>query len=181
MGSFLGARQRIGAALAGESTGAEFVSKSADLLKLSRMPCEQLGWQIGGTGIKLTRASLGSDGTCGGTGGGAITCEGCAHALTSSVSSVSISMRGSNLFSTISGLLVKSISPRRLSGAELGFSFRCLGADLGQHHGIVGVHGSFSRVHTRQVPPAGQGQQGGDQAGGDVSADGDHCATPNHA
>lgn len=145
------------------------------------MPTEHPCAQIEGTGIKLTRASLGSDGTLGGFGGGDTTIEGCAQAVTSSGSSIGIKTRSGNAFLAISGLLVKSISPRRLSGAELGFSFRCLGADLGQHHGIVGVHGSFSRAHTRQVPPAGQGQQGGDQAGGDVSADGDHCATPNHA
>lgn len=142
------------------------------------MPIEHPRAQIEGTGIELTRASLGSDGTLGGFGGGDTTTEGCAQAVTSGTSRVSVSAQNSNFFSAISGLLVKCGTPRGFGGAKFGRGLGCLFADIGQHHGVVGVHSSFSRAHTRQMPPAGQGQQGGDQAGDDVGADGDHAQRP---
>lgn len=135
------------------------------------MPAEQVGKHIDGTFTKLTRAALGSDGTLGGSGGGATTIEGCAQAVTSSASSVSISARGSDLFSSITGLLVKCGLPRLFDGAEFGRGLGRLFADVGKHGGVVRVHRPLGSLHARQVPPAGQGKQRRDHTEGDVGAD----------
>ena len=138
------------------------------------MPTEHPCAQIEGTGIKLTRASLGSDGTLGGFGGGDTTIEGCAQAVTSSGSSIGIKTRSGNAFLAISGLLFKSGTPRLFGGAEFGLGLGRLGADVSQHGSVVRMHGPLGCGNAAQVPPASQGQHGGDQAGGDVGADGGH-------
>ncbi|OJW95243.1 MAG: hypothetical protein BGO66_13230 [Alicycliphilus sp. 69-12] len=106
-------------------------------------PAEQVGKQI--DGIAGCRACGGSAGILSGSGGGAITCKGCAQAVSSSASVIGIAARSVNAVLAILGLLVESGLPLGFGSAEC-YDCRCgLVADVGQHHGVVGVHGLSRR------------------------------------